>query len=125
MVRSSLIAAALALTACATQQETAATSTPPAGRDCFNSDLVSGYTYVDNQHVGINVGANRKYVLTTMFNARDLDWTRAIALRSTSGWICTGNGLGVEVIGGDPRRTYPITEIVRAPDEAPNAEQGS
>lgn len=125
MVRFTLFAAILALGACATPQDNAASSTPTAGRDCFNSSAVSGYSYIDSEHVGINVGANREYVLTTMFNARDLDWTHAIALRSSTGWICTGNGLGVEVIGGDPRRTYPVTEITRAPDEAPNAEQGS
>ena len=125
MVRYTLIAATLALTACATPQDNAASNTPPGGRDCFNSDTVSGYSYIDSQHVGIRVGASRTYILTTMFNARDLDWTQAIALRSSSGWVCTGNGLGVEVIGGDPRRHYPITEIARAPDEAPNADQGS
>ncbi|MEQ1618300.1 MAG: DUF6491 family protein [Terricaulis sp.] len=124
MLRISLLAAATALSACATP-ETGAGGAPPTGRDCFNSSAVSGYSYIDSEHVGINVGANRKYVLTTMFNARDLDWTQAIALRSSSGWICTGNGLGVEVIGGEPRRNYPITQIARAPDEAPNAEQGS
>ncbi len=125
MVRYTLFAAALALAACATPQDSASNSASPAGRDCFNSNSVSGYSYIDNQHVGINVGANRRYVLTTMFNARDLDWTQAIALRSSNGWVCTGNGVGVEVIGGDPRRTYPITAITRAADEAPNAEQGS
>lgn len=116
--------AALALAACAST-ETAENAAPPEGRDCFNARNVSGYTYIDNEHVGISVGANRKYILTTMFNARDLDWTQAIAIRSTTDWICVGNGLGVEVIGGEPRRNYPITAIERAPDEAPNADQGS
>lgn len=115
---------ALALAACAST-ETGDTAAAPEGRDCFNADNVSGYTYIDNQHVGISVGANRKYILTTMFNARDLDWTQAIAIRSTTSWICTGNGLGVEVIGGNPQRNYPITAIERAPDPAPNADQGS
>jgi hypothetical protein len=70
--------------------------------DCFNSEQVNGYSVIDNNHVGLSVGASRQYVLTTMWNARDLDWTHAIAIRSSTGRICTGNGLGVELIGGDP-----------------------
>ncbi len=118
------VLAALALGACAST-EAGETAAAPEGRDCFNANNVSGYSYIDNEHVGVTVGANRKYILTTMFNARDLDWTQVIAIRSTTSWICTGNGLGVEVIGGNPRRNYPITAIERAPDEAPNADQGS
>jgi hypothetical protein len=87
--------------------------------DCFNSEHVSGYNVIDDNHIGISVGASRNYVLTTMWNARDLDWTHAIAIRSATGRICTGNGLGVELIGGDPRRTYPVSEIARAPDDQP------
>jgi|CXWL01.1.fsa_nt_gi hypothetical protein len=118
-----LAAAALALVACATP-ETAQSAAAPTGRDCFNSDSVGGFSYVDNRHIAVSVGASRKYTLTTMFNARDLDWTQAIAIRSTTSWICTGNGLGVEIIGGDPQQTYPITAIERAPEETPAA-QGS
>lgn len=114
-----LLAAALALAACTTAEESAEA---PSGRDCFNADLVNGYSDVDERHVSVSVGANRKYIFTTMFNARDLDWTQVIAIRSSTGWICTGNGLGVEVIGGEPRRTYPITAIERAPDAAPGSE---
>lgn len=114
--------AAAALAACAsTETQTAA----PEGRDCFNTRAISGYNSVDENHVTVSVGANRRYILTTMFNARDLDWTETIALRSTSGWICTGNGIGVEVIGGRPQRNYPITAIERAPDAVPNSDQGS
>ncbi len=124
MLRIPILAAALALSACASPEGAAdQTAAAPEGRDCFNSDMVNGYSYVDDRHVSVRVGANREYTLTTMFNARDLDWTHVIAIRSTSGWICTGNGLGVEIIGGDhPRRTYPITAIERAPDEAPAVE---
>lgn len=87
--------------------------------DCFRSEQVNGYGVIDNNHIRLSVGANRDYVLTTMWNARDLDWTHAIAIRSATGRICTGNGLGVELIGGDPQRTYPISEIARAPDDNP------
>ena len=92
--------------------------------DCFRSEQVSGYSVVDNTHIGLSVGASREYVLTTMWNARDLDWTHAIAIRSGTGRICVGNGLGVELVGGEPRRTYPIVSIERTPDEQPAA-QGS
>jgi Family of unknown function (DUF6491) len=119
-----LASLALTLAACASAPTDAA-NTPAADRDCFNAENVNGFSYIDNEHIGVSIGANRKYILTTMFNARDLDWTHVIAIRSTTSWICTGNGLGVELIGGEPRRTYPITAIERAPDPAPNAEQGS
>lgn len=125
MLRTCLIAAALTLAACATPESaTQEAGAAPAERDCFNSDTANGFSYIDDRHVRVTVGANRRYILTTMFNANDLDWTNAIAIRSSTGWICTGNGLGVEIIGGEPRRNYPITGIERAPDEAP-PQQGS
>lgn len=118
MVRAAfLAAAAFAVTACASPGAQEA-----ADRDCFHADMVSGYSYLDENHISVSVGANRRYVLTTMFNARDLDWTHAIALRSTTHLICTGNGLGVEIIGGEPHRRYPISAIERAPDEGPVVE---
>lgn len=120
-----LLAAAAALTLAACASDGAPEPTPAGDRDCFNADSVRGYNLVDENHVDIRVGANRHYVLTTDWNARDLDWTHAIAIRSTSGFICTGNGLGVELIGGDPRRTYHVTNIARAPDEVPNSDVGS
>lgn len=120
MLRALAIAAAVGLSACATPTSDEASA--PEGRDCFNADSVNGFSYVDEHHVTVSVGASRKYSLTTLFNARDLDWTQAIALRSSTNWICTGNGLGVEIIGGEPRRTYPIRGIERLPDEAPPIE---
>ena len=88
-------------------------------RDCFRSAQVSGYSVIDNNHIGLSVGASRQYVLTTLWNARDLDWTHAIAIRSATGRICTGDGLGVDLIGGDPSRTYPVSDIARVPDDNP------
>ena len=43
--------------------------------------------------------------------------SQAIAIRSSTGWICTGNGLGVDIIGGEPQRRYPVSSITRKPDE--------
>ena len=120
MLRWSLFSILLILGACATSPFASATA--PAGRDCFASRSILGYSIVDEHNVRVSVGASRNYILSTNWNARDLDWSEVIALRSTTGWICTGNGLGVEVTGGRPRRTYPITSITRAPEPAP---QGS
>lgn len=104
------------LAACASS-DGAEQSAGASSNDCFRSEDVRGFSVIDNTHIGFRVGANRNYVLTTMWNARDLDWTQAIAIRSSTGRICTGNGLGVELIGGDPRRTYPIVSIERAPGD--------
>jgi hypothetical protein len=107
----------------------ACASTDPAGdqtassQDCFRSEHVSGYSVIDDHNIAVSIGASRRYTLTTNWNARDLDWTHAIAIRSATGRICTGNGLGVDLIGGDPQRTYPVSRVTRAPDE--NAVQGS
>lgn len=106
------------LAACAST-EPANTQTADGGSDCFRAEMVSGYSVIDNNHIGIRVGASRDYVLTTMWNARELDWTHAIAIRSSTGRICTGNGLGVEIVGGDPQRNYPISSIARVPDTEP------
>ena len=115
----SLFSVLLALGACATPT---AGATPPSGRDCFAQSSVLGYSLIDQHNVKVHVGASRDYILTTNWNAYDLNWRETIALRSPTGWICTGNGLGVDVTGGSPVRTYPITGITRAPEPAP---QGS
>jgi hypothetical protein len=118
MLRTLLIAgAAIGLSACATGTEAARAD----GRDCFHADEVSGYSVIDDHHVGIRVGANRNYVLETNWNVRGLDWGNAIALRSDMSWICTGENLGVRVTGGDPVRTYWIQSVSRGPDRGAEA----
>jgi hypothetical protein len=126
MIRAASLAAALLATACTSDGAQTASAAPAAGdRDCFAASAVSGFSFVDNHHVRLSVGPSRDYILTTTWNARDLDWTQAIALRSSSNFICTGNGLGVEVVGGPNHQTYPITGIARAPEASPPAPQGS
>lgn len=122
MRRMGIAIAAMALVACAS--DPGADHSAAASNDCFRANDVNGYSVIDDRHVGISVGVSRRYVLTTMWNANDLDWTTAIAIRTAAGRVCTGNDLGVELIGGEPRRTFPIVSIERAPDEAP-AVQGS
>lgn len=115
MLRASVLALALvSVFACAS-----GVSTAQGGRDCFRSESVRSFNLIDDRHVAISVGASRRYILTTMWNASSLDWERAIALRSATGFICVGSGPGVEVYGGDPPRRFPITSIEAAPPEAP------
>lgn len=118
--------AALALTACATADQTASANAAAGDRDCFSASSINGYNVVDDHNVTLRVGANRNYNFNLDWNARDLDWTNAIAIQSTTNFICTGNGLGVRIIGGDPRRDYFVREITRVPEAPPAAQpQGS
>lgn len=111
------LAALWTLAACASSTDAATEQAAAGARDCFNSNAVSGYSVIDDHNIRVTAGASRAYILSTTWNARDLDWTHAIGIRSSTGWICTGNGLGVDLIGGEPQRTYPVTGIARAPEE--------
>jgi hypothetical protein len=117
--------AALALAACATADQTAGASAnaAPGDRDCFAASSINGYNVVDDHNVTVRVGASRNYNLALDWNARDLDWSNAIAIRSTTNFICTGNGLGVRIYGGDPARDYFVRDITRLPDRQPAAAQ--
>lgn len=117
MLRVSIFASALLLAGCAS---TEGANTPAAGdRDCFRSGSVSGYNVVDRNTLEVRVGVSRRYILTTNWPTTNLDFSQRIAIRSASGFICTGNGLGVEIIGGQPSATYPIQSIARAPEPTP------
>jgi len=117
MLRSAfLAAAALSLAACAST-ETA--SSGAAERDCFRALDVNGYGVLDEHRIRVTVSPQREYYLTIRQNTRDLDWAHAIAIRSTTSFICVGNGLGVQLMGGDPPFPYPVTLIERAPVTAP------
>lgn len=110
------------LAACATAEQSA--ETPSAGRDCFRAESVSGYETVDDHNIRVRVGPGRSYTMHTSWNVNDLDWTNSLALRSDTGWICTGNTRGsVEVTGGQMQRTYPIQSITR--DPPPPGQEGS
>jgi hypothetical protein len=117
-----ILLAALALAACATSPSGGQSA--GASSDCFRTNDISGYNVIDRTHVRFSVGANRKYILTTAWNAYDLDWTTDIAVRTATGRVCTGNGLGFELIGGQPRRTFPIVSVEREPNDE-SAVQGS
>jgi hypothetical protein len=117
-----LIAAAFALSACGTTQQTS--GDPASGSDCFRAEQASGYEVIDDHNIRVRVNPSRSYTLHTTWNANDLDWTTRIALRSDSGWVCTGNARGgVELIGGQLNRTFPVSTITR--DPPPPGQEGS
>lgn len=122
MLRMTLLAAAAALSlgACTTSSQHADAGAPADSRDCFRTLDVSGYGVVDEHRIRAHVSPQREYYLTIAQNTRDLDWAHAISIRSTTSFICVGNGLGVQVMGGEPAMPYQVTAIERAPrDTAP------
>lgn len=124
MLRPLFAAAILLLSACATDAAQPQQQASAGARDCFLSSQVRGFNPIDRNHIRISVGASDQYVLTTNWNAYDLQYAENIALRSTTGSICTGNGLGVDIIGPPNHQRYPVSNIARAP-QAPAAPQGS
>jgi|CXWL01.1.fsa_nt_gi hypothetical protein len=96
-----------------------------ATRDCFRSLDIDGYGVIDDRRVRVSVSPRRDYILTIRRDTRDLDWANTIAIRSGTSFVCVGNGLGVELVGGDPPQRYPVVNIERAPQEAPAESQPS
>lgn len=112
-----LLAAGLLLGACATEPGTTGAETT-ANRDCFRQESVTGYNLVDARTLKLNVGPGRDYLLTTNRSLNELRGYEQIAVRSTpSGLICTGNGLGVQIYGGDTMMPWVVTSISRVPEE--------
>jgi hypothetical protein len=114
--------AAATLGACTTPSGGAqSTSTGGPHDDCFRANEVTSYGVVDDHRVRLSVGT-RNYIFTIVQNSRDLDWNHAISVRSITSFICTGNGNGVQLMGGEPPIPYQVTGIVRGDTPAP---QGS
>jgi hypothetical protein len=122
MLRVTILAATLGLGACASPGSTTA-SAARSDRDCFRALDVRGYSIVDDHHVKLRISPGREYILTIPQQSRDLDWTHAISVRSTTNFICTGNPSGVQLMGGDPPFPFQVTNIERAPTNV--ADQGS
>lgn len=112
MLRLGIFATALLLGACA-----GAGGQSSADHDCFRGESVNGFNVIDRDTIEIRVGASDRYVLTTSWPTSNLDFSQRIALRSSTGFICTGSGVGVEIIGGEPLTHYPIQSIARAPEQ--------
>lgn len=113
-----LTSGAFMLAACASTEAQTASA---GDRDCFRSESVNGFNVVDRTTIEIRVGASRRYLLTTNWPTANLDFAEHIALRSSTGSICTGSGVGVEIVGGEPITAYPIQSIARVPEPAPQA----
>src|SRR5262245_3694697 len=98
MLRSTFFAAvaAVALGACAGTQT--AEGRTASERDCFRTLDVRTYGVLDEHRVRVHVSPSREYYLTINENVQNLDWNHAISIRSTTSFICTGNGLGVQVM---------------------------
>jgi len=114
-----LAASMLALASFANAQPAPSSSYGHGRSDCFLASHYLSYSYIDPHHISVHYGPSRDYLFATEWDARDLRWVEALAIRSRgSDWICTGNGLGVEIIGGHMRQTYPVSSISRMPPPA-------
>ena len=72
-----------------------------SARQCFRAQQVNGYTPVSDNVVLVQAGASRYFHLELAGSCPNIDWSRRVALRSTSGsWVC--QGLDAEVIVPDP-----------------------
>lgn len=119
--------AAVALAACSSTGSgggygSASANSGGPHEDCFRANEVTGYGVVDEHRVRLSVGT-RDYIFTIVQNSRDLDWNHAISVRSITNFICTGNGTGVQLMGGEPPVPTQVTLIERAPGDT--APQGS
>jgi hypothetical protein len=122
MLRFALLATALTLGACAASG-TSTASNAGSDRDCFRALDVRGYSVVDDHRVKLRISPAREYILSIPQHSRELDWTRAISVRSASNFICVGDPSGVQLMGGDPPTPFMVTNIERAPTTV--ADQGS
>jgi len=118
-LRLALTAALLAVSAGAAPltTATAAEEASPV-RDCFPTRAITGYG-ISGEHTAYLTVGTRHYFLHINDSARDLDWNYNIRVRSLSTFICTGNGLGVQLMGGYPPIPHQVVGIERAPPGEP------
>lgn len=121
LARTLALATVLITAACTTPSQVSAAA--PGGRDCFFASQINGYNYIDSNHIGVTVSANRRYSFeVTPPNVRELAFSNDIAVVSDLSSICTGRLTGVHIVGGDPAFRWYVSEVVRLPDEAPPQE---
>lgn len=106
-----MLGAAL-LAGCAMEEEPL-TAAAAGANDCFRPDAVSGFTPIDDDTVDVRVGVGRSYRLQLVGTCPDVDWTQQLAIRSRTGWICSG--LDAELIVPSPTgtQTCPVVDIRR------------
>ena len=117
-LRLALTAALLAVSAGAAPITSATAAQWSPHEDCFPTRAISGYGIVDPRTAYLTVGT-RHYLLRITGDSRDLDYNYAIRVRSFSTFICTGNGLGVSLMGGYPPIPHQVLRIERAPPGDP------
>lgn len=113
------LAGLAALTACASAPQHTA-SAPAGQRDCFRSENISGYSVIAERTLRIDVGANRRFALTTESSLRGAERELRLGVQSGSGFLCEGDALNVRIFAaGPPERFWQVVRIERLPDEAP------
>lgn len=111
------LAAALMAVSSGTAPILSASAAAP-DRDCFPTRAITGYG-ISGEHTAYLTVGIRHYFLHINDSARDLDWDHNISVRSFSTFICTGNGLGVQLMGGYPPIPHQVVGIERAPPGDP------
>src|SRR5918993_1010007 len=73
-----------------------------SGRQCFHAGSVNDFDARGNDVIDVRSGANRYFRLQLFPGCPNTNWTRQVALRTTSGssWIC--QGLDAELIVPEP-----------------------
>jgi hypothetical protein len=113
-----LTAALMAASAGLAPVTTASAANERPHQDCFPTRAISGYG-ISGEHTAYLTVGSRHYFLHINDSARDLDWNYSISVRSLSTFICTGNGLGVQLMGGYPPIPHQVVGIERAPPGEP------
>jgi hypothetical protein len=114
MLRTSLIAAAaaLSLAACSTSPERSSDAAAGTPEDCFRNSLVSGFNVVDAHRVRLMQGT-RHYIVTINQPTTEIDMSQAITVDSINDRICVGTPVGVALL--NQGRRYPVSRIERDP----------
>jgi hypothetical protein len=94
------IAAACIGSGCA-QTGAGPTLAQSSGRQCFLARDVNSFGAVSDQVIDVSVGASRYFRLQLAGGCPTIDWSRRLALRTTTGtsWIC--EGLDAEIFSLD------------------------
>jgi len=114
-------ALSLALAPLASAKDGQASANPPAGRDCFLASQINGWGVIDGRTLRVRINSQRQYALRTVGSARRIRWEWGIAVTSWSGWICTGDGVGVEIhVAGEMPRSWLVEDVARLPPPEPS-----
>lgn len=111
------VGAFAALIGCA--QQARAPNLASSGRQCFHAGSINDFDARGDDVIDVRSGANRYFRLQLFPGCPNTNWTRQVALRTTSGssWIC--QGLDAELIvpqpGIGPQRCL-VTSVRRLSD---------